>query len=57
MPADLGAAIAALGGSTVLRECLGDGLIDSLLATRTYEWEAFGVLPDDEVAAIHRWRH
>lgn len=57
LPSTLGLAIDTLVGSTVLRDELGKGLLDSLLATRIYEWKTFGAMPDDELAAIHRWRH
>jgi glutamine synthetase len=57
LPSSLGAAIAELEGSTVLREAMGDMLFDSFVATRKGEQEAFDGMDDVAVVRAHRWRY
>jgi len=54
---DLGEALDALEGSTVLREALGDILFDTYLAVRRHEWDTMKDLPIEEAAAISRFRY
>ncbi|HET7928456.1 MAG TPA: glutamine synthetase, partial [Actinomycetota bacterium] len=57
LPSSLGAAIAELERSTVLRDAMGDMLFDSFVATRKGELVAFEGLDDDAVVRAHRWRY
>jgi glutamine synthetase len=57
LPSSLGAAVAELERSTVLREAMGDMLFDSFVATRKGELAAFDGLDDEAVARAHRWRY
>ena len=57
LPSSLGAAIAELERSTVLREAMGDMLFDSFVATRKGELAAFEGMDDDAVVRAHRWRY
>ena len=57
LPSSLGAAIAELEGSTVLREAMGDMLFDSFVATRKGEQEAFDGMDDVAMVRAHRWRY
>ena len=57
LPSSLGAAIAELERSTVLREAMGDMLFDSFVATRKGELAAFAGMDDDAVVRAHRWRY
>jgi len=57
LPASLGAAIEELERSTVLREAMGDVLIDAFLATRRAERDAYESADPDVAVAAHRWRY
>jgi glutamine synthetase len=57
LPSSLGAAIAELERSAVLREAMGDMLFDSFVATRKGELAAFDGMDDDAVVRAHRWRY
>lgn len=56
LPASLADAAAALAGSTVLREAMGDFLFETFLATRRGEVEQYAGLDDDELIRRLRWR-
>jgi glutamine synthetase len=57
LPDSLSAAIEELDGSALVREAMGDVLLDSFLATRRAERDAFEGKDADEVVRIHRWRY
>ena len=57
LPSSLGAAIAELERSAVLREAMGDMLFESFVATRRGELAAFDGMDDDAVVRAHRWRY
>jgi glutamine synthetase len=57
LPSSLGAAIGQLEGSTVLREAMGDVLLDAFLATRRAEREAYEGKDPAEIVRAHRWRY
>jgi glutamine synthetase len=55
-PSDLGSALDHFEASGFFRELLGSMLFDSYTAVRRHDWEAFGSLPLEDVAAQVRWR-
>src|SRR5919109_871567 len=57
LPASLGAAIRELERSAILREAMGDVLIDAFLATRRAEREAYEGKDAADVVRAHRWRY
>ena len=57
LPADLLEAIRAFEGSPFVRRALGDDLYGAFLAVRRHEWETYGVAPESDVVAQHRWRY
>ena len=57
LPADLLEAIRALENSQFVRGALGDDLYGAFLAVRRHEWETYGVAPESDVVAEHRWRY
>jgi glutamine synthetase len=57
LPSSLGAAIAELEGSSLLRDAMGDVLFDAFLATRRAEREAYEDEPPEDVVRAHRWRY
>ncbi|BDZ64141.1 glutamine synthetase family protein [Agromyces mangrovi Wang et al. 2018] len=57
LPADLGAALDLLKGSTFFHDVFGTTLLDAYVASRRHEWEAYGGLDTAAVAEIVRWRY
>jgi glutamine synthetase len=57
LPTSLDESLERLEGSDVIREAMGTMLFEAFVAVRRAEFEAFGSLEPDEVAAIHRWRY
>lgn len=55
LPADLGAALASLQQSRLLRDALGDALIDAFAAVRRYELGTYAARPLGEVVPLMRW--
>jgi glutamine synthetase len=56
LPQDLGAAIAHLEGSALLRDALGEALFEAVLAVRRGELKLFSGTSPEDVAARTRWR-
>jgi glutamine synthetase len=54
LPADQGSALAALAGSNVMRDVLGNEAVDTIVAVRRYEKEKFGGLSAEELAERFR---
>ncbi len=57
LPASLGAAVEAFEADTVLREALGEALVDTVGVVRRGELALFEGMDPDEIAARTRWRH
>jgi glutamine synthetase len=57
LPQTLSESLERLQSDEVLREAMGEPLLEALLAVRRAEIELFAGQPDDEVAAALRWRH
>jgi glutamine synthetase len=57
LPATLGEAIDALRASDVLREAMGEVLMDTFLATRVREWEIFDGQDPEALIKMHRARY
>jgi len=57
LPASLGEAIGVFEGSTVLREAMGDVLLEAFRASRRGEWERYGEMDDEAVVRAFRWRY
>jgi glutamine synthetase len=55
LPADLGAALDNLQRSRLLRDALGDALIDAFVAVRRYELSTYAARPLGEVVPLMRW--
>jgi glutamine synthetase len=55
LPADLGAALDNLQQSRLLRDALGDALIDAFVAVRRYELSTYAARPLGEVVPLMRW--
>ena len=55
LPQSLGEAVDALVGDTVLREAMGEVLVEAFVAVRRAEIERFTGQHDDEIAAATRW--
>lgn len=55
--ADLPEALALLGADRVLREALGDAMIDTYVAVRAHEHETYGAMPLAERIPLLRFRH
>jgi glutamine synthetase len=56
LPQSLPEAAACLKGSSVLRDALGDPLLQAVLAVRRAEAELFAAASPDEITAQTRWR-
>jgi glutamine synthetase len=56
-PQDLGAALVMLDGSAFFRGVFGDLAVDAYLATRRHEWEVYGTVDPEVVAAAVRFRY
>lgn len=54
LPADLGDVLAALADSAVMREVLGDPVVDAVVAVRRYELETYGELGPEELTQKFR---
>lgn len=57
LPSSLGEAVEAFEASDVLREALGEGLIDTVAVVRRGEIALFDGAEPEEVAALTRWKH
>jgi glutamine synthetase len=57
LPADLGAALDNLQQSRLLRDALGDALIDTFAAVRRYELSTYAGRPLSEVVPLMRWAY
>jgi glutamine synthetase len=57
LPADLGAALDNLEHSRLLRDALGDPLIDTFVAVRRYELNTYAARPLDEIVPLMRWMY
>lgn len=57
LPQDLDAALAALTGSPVLREALGDSIFASFVDVRRAELALFAESSPEEIVAASRWRY
>ena len=55
LPADLGTALENLQHSRLLRDALGDPLIDTFTAVRRYELNTYATKPLDEIVPLMRW--
>jgi len=55
LPADLGTALDNLQRSRLLRDALGDPLIDTFTAVRRYELNTYATKPLDEIVPLMRW--
>lgn len=55
LPAGLGTALDNLQRSRLLRDALGDALIDTFVAVRRYELSTYAAKPLDEVVPLMRW--
>lgn len=56
LPEDLGAALDALAGNDMLREAFGDSMVDTYIAIRKREWDAYADTSIDERVALLRWK-
>jgi glutamine synthetase len=54
LPAAQADVIAGLAGSSLMRDVLGDEVVNAITAVRRYEHENFGALPVDEMAEKFR---
>jgi len=57
LPQTLPDAVGHLQGSDVLREAMGDRLLDAFLAVRTAEYASLGAKSPEEIVAATRWRY
>ncbi|WP_199747706.1 glutamine synthetase family protein [Actinomadura sp. WAC 06369] len=57
LPASLDAAVAAFEQDAVLRDALGEAVVDTVAAVRRGEAELLAHATPEEVAAATRWRH
>ncbi|MDN3355976.1 glutamine synthetase family protein [Actinomadura sp. DC4] len=57
LPSSLGAAVEAFETDAVLKEVLGEGLVDTIAVVRRGEIALFDGMAPEEIAARTRWRH
>lgn len=57
LPGSLGQAVERLEADDLLRQAMGEPLLQAFLAVRRAEIERFGAKTDEEVVAATRWTH
>jgi glutamine synthetase len=57
LPTSLGESLERVEANDVIKEAMGSMLFGAFTSVRRAEWEFFGEMEPDAVAAAHRWRY